>query len=97
MMNAHRRVSIIGGGLPSLFHAQLCVQLPPAQPTSADVLEWTRVEGAWLGVGGGGQKKTGQEGATGLDRSAEAAAARICWVIRGEIILVAEQRFISFV
>lgn len=40
------------GGLPSLFHAQLHVQLLPS--ISADVLEWTRAEGAWLGVGGGG-------------------------------------------
>lgn len=51
-------VCVCGGGLPSLFHAQLRVQLPPARPTSADVLEWTRAEGAWLGVGGVGQGDT---------------------------------------
>lgn len=57
--HAHQHVSSIdfsntlkGGGLPSLFHAQLHVQLPSARPTAADVLEWTRVEGARLGVEG---------------------------------------------
>lgn len=71
MMNWHQRVSLISSAFSTRSlslrrRTRLPVQLPPAQPTSADVPGWTL---GWRGHGGQSrQRENDQKEATGLGR-----------------------------
>lgn len=98
MMNAHQRVSLISSAFSARSlslrrSARLPVQLPPAQPTSADVPGWTL---GWRGHGG--QSRRGDTAGRGrMTRKTPLALAVLFRLAQHTCAGLSEDSFISFV